>query len=129
MTDTRSIVMCQKWAAEMPDEIPNTLVHELIHSYDDARARIDWTNLVHHACTEIRAANLSGDCSFRRELNRSNISPLGISMAGQRCIRRRAQISVLMNPACPSSQVAEAAVDKAWSTCFADTAPFDRVPD
>jgi inner membrane protease ATP23 len=128
MTDSRSIVMCQKWAVEMPDEIPNTLVHELIHSYDDARARIDWTNLVHHACTEIRAANLSGDCSFWRELNRSNISPLGISMAGQHCIRRRAQISVLMNPACPSNGVAEAAVDKAWSTCFADTAPFDRVP-
>ena len=96
MTDSSSIVMCQKWAAEMPSEVANTLVHELIHAYDDARAHIDWTNLVHHACTEIRAANLSGDCSFRRELNRSNISPLHISMAGQRCIRRRAQLSVVM---------------------------------
>ena len=128
MPDTGTIVMCQNWAAQQPDEVPNTVAHELIHAYDDARAKLDWTNLVHHACTEIRAANLSGDCTFSRELNRSQIHPLYLRNSGQRCIRRRAQISVSMNPSCPNQQVAEAAVDKAWIFCFADTAPFDRVP-
>jgi len=62
-------------------QVPNTVAHEMIHAYDDARARLDWTNLVHHACTEIRAANLSGDCSFWREVNRANISPLRVAKA------------------------------------------------
>jgi len=128
MTDSGKIIMCQNWAAQMPDEVPNTIAHELIHAYDDARTKLDWTNLVHHACTEIRAANLSGDCTFGRELNRSKLNPLNIRKSGQSCIRRRAAISVAMNPACPSEKLADAAVDKAWDLCFADHAPWDRVP-
>lgn len=128
MPDSRTIVMCQEWAVEQPNEVPNTVAHELIHAYDDARANLDWTNLVHHACTEIRAANLSGDCTFWRELNRSNVHPLNVSKAGERCVRRRAQLSVAMNPLCPSERAAESAVDKAWSVCFRDMAPFEAAP-
>jgi hypothetical protein len=39
-----------------------TLTHELVHAYDHCRAYVDWSNCVHHACSEVRAANLSGDC-------------------------------------------------------------------
>lgn len=39
-----------------------TLTHELVHAYDHCRAFVDWSNCVHHACSEIRAAHLSGDC-------------------------------------------------------------------
>jgi hypothetical protein len=46
------------WVAEL------TLTHELVHAYDHCRAYVDWSNCVHHACSEIRAANLSGDCSM-----------------------------------------------------------------
>ena len=46
----------------------NTLTHELIHTLDYCRAEIDWNNLDHLACTEIRAANLSGECFFSKEL-------------------------------------------------------------
>ncbi|EOD22780.1 hypothetical protein EMIHUDRAFT_443999 [Emiliania huxleyi CCMP1516] len=123
MPDTGTIVMCQQWAAEQPGEVPNTVAHEMIHAYDDARARLDWTNLVHHACTEIRAANLSGDCSFWREVNRANVSPLRVAKAGERCVRRRAQISVAMNPACTSERAAEAAVDQATTHHHRDTLP------
>eukprot|EP00960_Hanusia_phi_P011310 330485-Hanusia_phi.AAC.1 len=41
-----------------------TMTHELIHAYDHCRAYVDWSNCVHHACSEIRAANLSGDCKW-----------------------------------------------------------------
>jgi inner membrane protease ATP23 len=41
-----------------------TLTHELVHAYDHCRAYVDWTNCVHHACSEVRAANLSGDCKM-----------------------------------------------------------------
>ena len=92
--------------------------------YDDARAQLDWNDLTQHACTEIRAANLSGDCSFERELNRGNVHPLNFSGSGARCVRRRAQLSVSMHPGCPDAETAAAAVERAWSTCFADKAPF-----
>jgi len=105
--------------------VPNTLAHELVHAYDDARANVDWFNLTHHACTEIRAANLSGDCSFSREFDRGRITPISIAGAGARCVRRRAELSVGMNPACPNAATAAAAVERAWQTCYADAAPFE----
>merc|ERR1712113_1357667 len=107
----------------MGSEVKNTLTHELIHAYDDARAHVDWLNLTHHACTETRAANLSGDCTFGREIDRGMVSPLRLAGAGARCVRRRAELSVSMNPAYPSSAIARAAVDSAWKICFNDSAP------
>ncbi|KAH7280801.1 hypothetical protein KP509_36G015000 [Ceratopteris richardii] len=55
----------------LQDEVDTTISHELIHSYDQCRAaNLNWNNCAHHACSEIRAANLSGDCHFKRELIR-----------------------------------------------------------
>ena len=88
---------------------------------------MDWMDLTQHACTEIRAASLSGDCSFRRELDRGNINPVRIAGAGQRCVRRRAQLSVSMHPHCPDPETAAKAVARAWEWCYPDMAPFDEV--
>ena len=43
-----------------------------------------------------------------------------------RCIRRRAELSVAMNPACPSESAAARAVQDAWEHCFKDRAPFPQ---
>lgn len=46
-------------------EMENLLAHELIHAYDDCtRRKMDWMDVRHHACSEVRAANLSGDCHW-----------------------------------------------------------------
>lgn len=45
----------------------DTLTHELVHIYDHCRAEVDWNNIHHLACSEIRAANLSGECFFWKE--------------------------------------------------------------
>ena len=46
-------------------EMENLLAHELIHAYDDCtRRQMDWMDVRHHACSEVRAANLSGDCHW-----------------------------------------------------------------
>ena len=50
--------------------LSNALVHELVHAYDSCRANIDVTNCSEHACTEIRASALSGECSWFNELTR-----------------------------------------------------------
>ena len=126
--DKGLVVLCQQWVAKQPKEVENTLVHEMIHAYDDKRAFMNWNDLTQHACTEIRAANLSGDCTFDRELNRGNINPVRLGATGARCVRRRAQLSVAMHPGCPDNETARVAVDRAWSTCFFDRAPFDEHP-
>lgn len=33
-----------------------TLTHELVHSYDYCRAHLDWEDLQHLACTEVRVS-------------------------------------------------------------------------
>jgi inner membrane protease ATP23 len=30
-------------------------VHELVHMYDHTKFKVDWTNLRHHACSEVSA--------------------------------------------------------------------------
>jgi inner membrane protease ATP23 len=124
--DKKQVVLCQQWVAQAPGEVENTIVHEMVHAYDDARAYLNWQDLVQHACTEIRAARLSGDCTVRRELDRGNINLLYVAGQGARCIRRRAELSVSMHPGCPSAAAAADAVSRAWETCYHDTAPFDE---
>jgi inner membrane protease ATP23 len=77
---------------------------------------------------QIRAANLSRDCWFMAEVNRGHVGLSSSSIVGQgeRCVRRRATMSVALNPHCAG--VAKEAVDKVYDRCIKDTEPFDRVP-
>ncbi|RXW23093.1 hypothetical protein EST38_g2784 [Candolleomyces aberdarensis] len=102
----------------------STIMHELMHLYDQCRFKVDWSNLRHHACSEIRANNLSGDCRYTRELRRGFVT---FSKQHQACVRRRAVESLLANPACPDRAAAERAVNEVWDSCFNDTRPFDEV--
>ena len=122
---SKEVLLCQQWVVEAPGEVENTIVHEMVHAYDDARAFFDWNDLTQHACSEIRAANLSGDCTFSREFDRGNIGPRNFAAAGQHCVRRRAQLSVAMHPGCKDEETARLAVERAWRVCYHDRAPFD----
>jgi mitochondrial inner membrane protease ATP23 len=103
-----------------------TLAHELIHAFDHARAKVDWTSARHHACSEIRAASLSGDCDFKREWDRFG-GFRDIRARHQECVKRRATLSVSGNPNCTVDE-AKAAVEATFEACYADTAPFDKNP-
>lgn len=104
--------------------VESTIVHELVHMFDECRFKVDWANLRHHACSEIRANNLSGDCRYFREVRRGFV---GFTKQHQACVRRRAITSVAANPACPSVAHAERAVNEVWDSCLSDTRPFDEV--
>jgi mitochondrial inner membrane protease ATP23 len=121
------VVLCHN-RLQHPREVELALTHELVHAYDFCRARdLDLTDCRHHACTEVRAAALSGDCGFSQELLRGNLSE---SLVGQyrRCVRRRAAMSVAMNPHCQAPGQAEAAVAAVMPQCFRDTDPWPRIP-
>lgn len=119
------IIMCEDNKVAMEAEtFEHTLVHELVHAYDQCRAKIDWKDCLQHACTEIRASTLSGECSFLHEVYRGHTTIRG----GQgECVARRAEKSVAMNPNCKS--IAADAVKAAFVECRADKAPFITMKD
>lgn len=117
------ICMCQN-RIQKQNQFDTVLTHELIHSFDMCRAHVDFTKCEHHACTEIRAANLSGDCHWTEEISRGK---LAFREHHNRCVRRRAILSVSFNPECGKEKAVEA-VDKVFKQCVSDTAPFYAIP-
>ncbi|CAM9825913.1 unnamed protein product [Ectocarpus sp. 8 AP-2014] len=101
----------------------HTMAHELIHAYDQCRVKLDRTNCLHVACTEIRASNTSGECSFNMEARRGHLK-----WGGQQkeCVKRRAELSVKATPGC-SDKAAEY-VNSAFKPCYYDTEPYDKNP-
>ncbi|XP_037315803.1 mitochondrial inner membrane protease ATP23 homolog [Pungitius pungitius] len=118
------IVLCQNNIRKQ-SHMTRVVTHELIHAFDHCRAHVDWFNELRHvACSEIRAANLSGDCSFRNEFDRSNF---GLKQHHQECVRGRALRSILAVRKV-SREKAEKIVDEVFVSCFNDHAPFGRIP-
>ncbi|BEI86330.1 hypothetical protein CcaverHIS002_0606170 [Cutaneotrichosporon cavernicola] len=117
------ILLCQNRFMHRK-HMEDTIAHELIHAFDHCRFKVDWMNLRHHACTEIRAANLSGDCRFSREFKRGYWA---FSKQHQTCVKRRATLSVMAHPNCENEAMAEKAVNEVWDSCFQDTRPFDDI--
>jgi mitochondrial inner membrane protease ATP23 len=113
------IAVCEDNPMEK-ETFQNTIVHELVHAYDQCRAKFDWTNCLHHACTEIRASSLSGECSLLLETFRGK----NAFTAGQQqdCVKRRAEKSVSMNPKC--KEIAKEAIEAAFVQCYNDRAPW-----
>jgi inner membrane protease ATP23 len=117
------IVLCQN-QMQSKKHLELTASHEMVHAYDALTVKLDVGNCHHHACTEIRASSLSGECGM---LNQFLTCHYGFTKYHQKCIKRRAVDSLRMNPACSAPGVAEAAVDDVFEACFADTAPFDEI--
>ncbi|KAI8393529.1 metalloprotease ATP23 [Radiomyces spectabilis] len=101
-----------------------TMVHEMVHMWDHHKFKVDWGNLRHHACSEVRAASLSGDCNWSREIQRGFYT---FTKQHQACVKRRAILSVAENPNCKNMEEAERAVNSVFDSCFADTRPFDEI--
>ncbi|GAB9474835.1 hypothetical protein Gpo141_00011952 [Globisporangium polare] len=116
------VVLCQN---HIPDQewMDRTLAHELIHAFDHCRAKMDWSNCEQHACSEVRAAALSGDCNWKYEFFRKNFN---IAKQHQICTRRRAKLSVQHNEACKGKE--DECLDKVFETCYRDVSPFREIP-
>lgn len=121
------ILICQnrikdKWHLE------DTLAHELVHYFDNLKWEVDWLNLKHHACSEIRASSLSGECRFSQEFSRRGFGTgFKVDRGHQECVKRRATLSVMGNPNCKDEAHAKKIIDQVWDSCFNDTRPFDEI--
>lgn len=117
------ILLCQD-KLKSRKHTEDTLAHELVHAYDHCRFEVDLANLKHHACTEIRASALSGECGMLNEFMRFNFK---LNRGLQACVRRRAILSVMTNPNCKDRDQAAEVVDSVFKSCFNDTRPFDEI--
>ncbi|CCH42778.1 Mitochondrial inner membrane protease ATP23 [Wickerhamomyces ciferrii] len=118
------ILLCQnriidKWHLE------DTLAHELVHYYDNSKFKVNWVDLKHHACSEIRASSLSGECRIMNQISRAGLGKFG--RGHQECVKRRAALSVSANPNCKNKEEAKKIVDEVWDSCFNDTRPFEQI--
>ncbi|XP_018417091.1 PREDICTED: mitochondrial inner membrane protease ATP23 homolog [Nanorana parkeri] len=121
---TSEIVLCQNTITDQK-QMNRVVTHELIHAYDHCRAHVDFSsNLQHLACSEIRAASLSGDCSLTNEMLRLKF---GIKGHHKTCVRDRAVKSILATRKV-SQEAAEKTVDEVFNSCFNDQEPFGRIP-
>ncbi|KAK6199906.1 mitochondrial inner membrane protease ATP23 [Scheffersomyces amazonensis] len=106
-------------------QLEDILTHELVHVYDYMKFDVNFNDLKHHACTEIRASMLSGECRIWNEIKKTGLGNFGKKF--QDCIKRRAILSVAANPICKNKEEAQKAVDTVWLSCFNDTRPFERI--
>ena len=98
---------------------------EMMHVYDHLRFQVDWDNLRHAACSEIRASALSGECRFIQQFWRNG--QWKVNKGYQDCVRRRSILSMVARPNCKDDVQAAKVVNEVWDSCLSDTRPFDEV--
>lgn len=75
------IVVCQNMAKK-EGMVQGVLTHEMIHMFDYCNNDLDFRNIDHLACTEIRAANLA-HCSFLSAMMQGDASLFDIKQTHQ----------------------------------------------
>ena len=51
-----SIALCQNHLRDQ-ESMNRTMAHELLHAFDHCRAKVNWKNCEHHACSEVGDTN------------------------------------------------------------------------
>lgn len=46
------VLLCQNRMLSKK-HVEDTLAHEMLHAFDHCRFKVDWSNLRHHACSEV----------------------------------------------------------------------------
>ncbi|CAM1323123.1 XRCC6BP1 (predicted) [Pycnogonum litorale] len=117
------VIICQN-TCKGRGLITSVLTHEFIHMFDYCRANMNFKNLDHLACTEVRASNIT-DCSFVNAWMYGLASPINVAKRHAECVKTRATESVI-SARNVSREEARAAVDKVFDRCYNDLSPIGR---
>lgn len=117
------IVICQN-SVSSKGMIQGILTHEMIHMFDYCRNKLDFKNIDHLACTEIRAANLT-HCSYLSALMNGDIGLGTVKEMHQVCVKNKALASILAVRKV-SREDAIDAVERVFPKCYADLEPIGR---
>lgn len=117
------IVVCQN-VAKNEGLVQGVLTHEMIHMFDYCNNELDFKNIDHLACTEIRAANLT-HCSFMSAMIQGDASIFRIKQAHQNCVKTKALCSVLAVRKVTAEE-GLAAIERVFPKCYKDLEPIGR---
>ncbi|CAH1404562.1 unnamed protein product [Nezara viridula] len=121
--ETNQIVICQN-NSRSEGVVQGIMTHEMIHMFDYCNNKVDFKNIDHLACTEIRAANLT-HCSLTSSILQGDVSPFDIKANHKICVKRKAITSII---AVRNVSVDEAiaAVERVFPKCYNDLEPIGR---
>ncbi|XP_017773309.1 PREDICTED: mitochondrial inner membrane protease ATP23 homolog [Nicrophorus vespilloides] len=117
------IVVCQNMATN-EGLVQGVLTHEMIHMFDYCRNDLNFKNIDHLACTEIRAANLA-HCSFVSAWMQGDTSFFNFKESHQNCVKSKALKSVLSVRTVSTEEAIEA-VERVFPKCYKDLEPIGR---
>lgn len=117
------VSLCQNFIVNKR-QVEETISHELIHAYDYCTREFDYNNCSQVACSEIRAAALSGDCRWINEFMRGHYT---LGNQYKECVRRRALMSIESLPICKDKNPSKL-IDSILDLCMSDTRPFIDIP-
>lgn len=124
--DTKQIIINQSNSGSA-DKIMATMMHEMIHMFDYCRAKFDFENLEHVACSEIRAANLTY-CSISDRLAHGGPGLFDFKKTHQYCVKDVAFQSIKAYSPETSDEKLWDIIVKVFPNCYNDLEPFGRRP-
>lgn len=117
------IVICQN-VVSSKGVIQGILTHEMIHMFDYCRNKLDFKNIDHLACTEVRAANLT-HCSYISALMNGDIHLGTVKEMHQICVKNKALASILAVRKIAKADAIDA-VERVFPKCYSDLEPIGR---
>ena len=103
--------------------VHGVLLRNLIHMFDVCTRKVDFQNVQHLACMEVRKANLA-NCNYGLYLSRTD-ARFAVKRQHEVCVRNTA-VDFLVKTKFVERKVAETAVDQVFSKCYADLEPVGR---
>ena len=109
-----------------PVDLKDRLSNELLLDYDRCRGYFDELNVQHMACSSIRAANLSGQCKWSRELLTGEGGRFGAFLLHQQqCVKRKTFAALRQHfPAQATDGQIGDAIEAVFERCYNDYEPF-----
>jgi len=118
------VVICSN-VLKNPDDVYTVLGYHLLQMFDSCRAHVDFRNIDHVACTEIRSNNLF-PCGTFKEGHLRGFAPLVGYEGKQRESVRKEAISAVKTFMNVDEPTARAAVDRVFNRCYGDLEPFGQ---
>jgi inner membrane protease ATP23 len=109
--------------AENRGLVHGVLVRNLMHLFDRCVSKVDFKNVDHLACMEVRKANLA-NCGFLVYMTRHD-ARVGVKCEHANCVRNVATES-LVKTKFVDEATAKEAVDRVFGKCYSDLEPYGR---
>ena len=115
------VFLCANNIGSSAGKVHGTLLRNLIHMYDVCTRKVNFKDLNHLACMEIRKANLAG-CNLGIHLTRLN--PFYIKDQHEKCVLTTATYTLGEKIGDP--ELAKEAVENVFVKCYNDREPIGR---